>query len=118
MKEYLIPVSYTHLDVYKRQPQVRPVRGLFETAANSGKTNCAFYSWEELKDIWRPGYVRRSVYAELESSKTDILLTDICLDYIEKESPDIAFLYLGMTDHEGHSSGWMSEKYLKCVYTA
>ena len=33
--------------------------------------------------------------------------------WLEKEAPDFAFVYLGLTDNAGHDFGWMGEKYLE-----
>ena len=40
-------------------PQVRPVNGLIETLAAAKKTSAMLYTWEQLRDLCRPGKLGR-----------------------------------------------------------
>ena len=42
-------------------------------------------------------------------------VTDAAIDYIQKESPDFSFVYLGWTDEAGHKHGWMSDEYMRAM---
>ncbi len=101
-------------------PPVRPINGLFEQLNQYGK-KCAFFNtWEELRDLSRPDQLHTYVcLSQHKQSDTDTKITDAAIDYINREEPDFMFLYLGETDEVGgHSVGWMSEQYLKCLYKA
>lgn len=99
-------------------PQVRPIDGLCECLDNAGE-NCAFfYNWGELRDLTKPGSLVRSIYVSggacgFETANEQI--TAQAIEYMSKHSPDFVFLYLGLVDGEGHSYGWMSDKYMASV---
>ena len=103
-------------------PQVRPVKGLFETLYNAGKKNASFYNWEELRDLSRPGHLHHSLYmsynAPEDMAVSDKRLTQEALQYIKENNPDVVFLYLGVTDAAGHNNCWMSEAYMNAVSDA
>lgn len=100
-------------------PQVRPVPGIFETVSAAGGRCAFFYNWDELRDIARPGSLAYSFYRKMEPGvDSDRCLTRQALDCIRETAPDFLFLYLGQTDEEGHSQGWMSPAYLRCVSDA
>lgn len=99
-------------------PQVRPVKGLFEVLSKNGKTCAAFYNWEELRDLSRPGNLKHSFYMSMEVKNCDRRLTESAIEYINTDNPDFVFLYLGLTDECGHSFGWMSDEYLNAVSEA
>lgn len=97
-------------------PQVRPVNGLCEQLAAAGKTCAFFYNWEELRDLSRPSSLAYSYFAAghiYSYEKTNEMVTQNALDFIGKEKPDFAFIYLGLTDIAGHDFGWMGEEYRK-----
>lgn len=101
-------------------PQVRPIVGLFDQLDQFGK-KCAFFNtWEELRDLCRPGHLHTYVcYNQHKAEDTDTKITDTAIDYIRREEPDFTFIYLGETDEVGgHSCGWMSEQYMKSVAKA
>ncbi len=100
-------------------PQVRPVEGLVERLDNYGKKCAFFYSWEELRDLVRPGHLHTSLCMNLyKQDDTDVKLTEAAIGYINSEDPDFVFLYLGQTDDVGHNHGWMSDNYMQCVSNA
>ena len=100
-------------------PQVRPIEGLFERLDSAGKRCSMFYSWEELRDLSRPGHLSRSLFISQHfESGADVRLTDAALNELKENEPDFTFLYLGETDYAGHDYGWMGERYLSTIHTA
>lgn len=101
-------------------PQVRPVEGLFDRLDRFEKKCAFFYTWEELRDLSRPDHLHTSLCLnQHKQADTDIKITDAAVRYINEESPDFLFLYLGETDEVGgHDCGWMSEQYMKSVSKA
>ena len=101
-------------------PMVRPVTGLFEQLDKFGKKSAFFYSWGELKDLYKPGAPAdvRFVSGKHHLWTATDTLTDAAIEYLKNEDPDFVFLYLGETDEVGHKSGWMSEDYTAAVNRA
>ena len=101
-------------------PQVRPIDGLVEQLDRAGKKCAFFYTWEELRDLTRPDHLAAAVMLNQHKAEgTDQAITTAAIDYINRESPDFLFLYLGETDEVGgHSKGWMSETYMGSVKNA
>lgn len=102
-------------------PQVRPVPGLIDKLFDSGFKTAAFYNWEELRDLARPGKLQASFYQNTShhpDGSGDSELTRQVLNWLTENQPDFTFVYLGNTDAAGHDFGWMSESYLKCVGNA
>ncbi|MBR5280073.1 MAG: alkaline phosphatase family protein [Clostridia bacterium] len=97
-------------------PQVRPIDGLFDQLHKYDKKNGFFYTWEELRDLGRPGSIDTAVFHNLHTrSGVDKSITKEAIDYIQTQNPDFVFLYLGETDEVGHVHGWMGPEYLNCV---
>ena len=96
-------------------PQVRPIKGLFEVIAEHKGVGAFYYGWEPLRDIARPGTLKFATYINSYSDEpTDTLLTDACIEQVERYKPDFAFLYMVETDEKGgHDSGWMTDEYLR-----
>ena len=101
-------------------PQVRPVKGLFETIAERKGVCAFFYGWEPLRDIASPGSLRFATYINAYTNESvDTLLTDECIKRVESDKPDFAFLYMVDTDEKGgHDNGWMSDEYLRRISIA
>ena len=94
-------------------PQVRPIVGLFDQLHAHGKKNGFFYNWEQLRDLARPGHLHTALHINLHHTQpSDNVLTEACIEFINKVQPDFTFLYLGENDEMGHAKGWMSEEYL------
>ncbi|MBR5772245.1 MAG: alkaline phosphatase family protein [Clostridia bacterium] len=99
-------------------PQVRPVRGICEVLRAAGKKCAVFYNWEELKDLSRPdslaysNYVSGHIYGYREANRR---VSENAKSYIDSDSPDFVFVYLGFSDEAGHNYGWMSEEYIEAV---
>ena len=99
-------------------PQVRPVDGLFEVLAAQKKRTAMFYSWEQLRDIARPGKLNYSLFCRfgrLSDKETNRVIADAALEYIAEADPDFTFLYLHAPDEVGHKEGWMSAAYMEAV---
>ena len=98
-------------------PQVRPVCGLVETLKAQGKKSAMFYTWEALRDVARPLNLVHSLFHVDYDSTADTcrFITDNAKDYINKETPDFAFVYYHAPDVLGHKKGWMSKEYLDAV---
>ena len=98
--------------------RVRLKNGLLETMGKEKKKTVMFYSWEELRDLYKPGcmtdsfFVNGDRYGYVEANNR---LTEYCVDYLAKEAPDFAFLYLGAPDSAGHKVGWMTEAYFDAL---
>ena len=100
-------------------PQVRPIDGMFDQFHKYKKKCAFFYSWEQLRDICRPGHLHTAVYFNLgKQTEADRKLTDFAIPYIRSELPDFTFLYLGETDGSGHANAWMSDGYMETLRTA
>jgi predicted AlkP superfamily pyrophosphatase or phosphodiesterase len=99
-------------------PQVRPVPGLFEVIYQAGLKAVMFHSWDELRDVARPGSIHTSFYLkdpqEVEGSGETPLI-DLTVTWLSKNTFDFAFVYLGYLDIVGHAYGWMSERYLQAI---
>lgn len=99
-------------------PPVHDVKGLFEHLYTNKKKCAAFYNWEQLRDISRPGCLAYSYFLSYFANgleKTDEIATDRAIEYIKTDEPDFVFLYIGDVDEVGHKYGWMSAEYLKAV---
>lgn len=94
-------------------------KGLFEQLKDNGKCTSIFYSWGELKDLYKPyslcygGFVSEEYFPH---GKTTELLEAECENFIAEYNPDFVFLYLETTDSIGHEIGWGTEEYYKAAY--
>lgn len=96
----------------------KPITGLFESLRTAGKKSAMFYSWEQLRDVSRPGSLAYSYFISCKDYTGAVYVpacTDAAIEYIGKEQPDFVFLYLAMPDDVGHKKGWMSDEYLDSV---
>jgi len=97
-------------------PQVRPVPGLFDIAHLAGLRTAAYYNWEPLRDLWRPGALQAGSYwADNRSPEGDTRVAEEAARSIVADGIDLAFLYLGHVDECAHRHGWMSPEYLAAV---
>jgi predicted AlkP superfamily pyrophosphatase or phosphodiesterase len=102
-------------------PPVRPVPGLIDEIFNAGLKTAAFFNWEELRDLARPGKLSASFYlnnSNLADGSGDTELTQLALGWLPQNLPDFTFIYLGDTDAAGHEFGWMTEPYFQCIQNA
>jgi predicted AlkP superfamily pyrophosphatase or phosphodiesterase len=97
-------------------PQVRPVPGLFEVAHGAGRRTAAYYNWEELRDLWRPGALDTGFFwRDNRSPAGDARVAQAAAQGLRQEGLDLAFVYLGYVDEAGHRHGWLSPGYLEAV---
>ena len=100
-------------------PQVRPVPGLFDVARAAGLRTAAYYNWEELRDLWRPGGLATGYYwYDNKSPDGDARITQAAAEGLRAYEVDLAFVYLGHVDEAGHRYGWLSPGYLDAVANA
>jgi phosphopentomutase len=101
---------------------VRPIDGLVERLDQFEKRCAFFITWEQLRDLSRPGHLVASEYINISPKKNgnvDRRITEKCIDYVLSDAPDFVFLYLGETDEiGGHRFGWMTPEYLQNVSVA
>lgn len=99
-------------------PQVRPIDGLCEVLSKSHKTCAFFFDWHELRDLTRPGSLSYAFFCrgkDFGYDESQRQCTDAAIDFLAKNRPDFAFLYMGYPDEAGHSHGWMGEEYMEAV---
>ncbi|MBQ9754804.1 MAG: alkaline phosphatase family protein [Lentisphaeria bacterium] len=100
-------------------PQVRPVNGICEHLAASGKRCAFFYTWEPLKDLSRPLALSRANYYSgrlYTYAKADRMVTEDAERMLQSgDTPDFIFFYQCRADEDGHKYGWMSEQYIQAV---
>ncbi len=102
-------------------PQVRPVPGLFEVLSGAGLTCAMFYTWEELRDVSRPGSLEHAHFLRDPQDgafSADRAIAEAAAAWLGRNPFDFAFVYLGYTDVAGHEHGWMSAPYLGAVAEA
>jgi hypothetical protein len=76
-----------------------------------GKTHpAAFYTWEQLRDLWRPGAIAYSSFIDIYGPQGRALMRRLppWRRNILCSSAGFTFIYLGETDEVGHKYGWMS----------
>jgi predicted AlkP superfamily pyrophosphatase or phosphodiesterase len=86
-------------------PQVRPVPGLFEVIQQAGLKAVMFHSWDELRDVARPGSIHTSLYlkdSQDPDGPGDAALVELTVQWLSKNDFDFAYVYLGFTDNVGH----------------
>jgi len=97
-------------------PMVRPINGICEQLKNAKKTSSFFYTWEEIRDLARPGSLLKSEFLFGRRWGYERANHDLCEKAKEflnsPDASDFTFLYLGWTDLAGHNDGWMSEGYM------
>lgn len=99
-------------------PQTQPMEGLFELLHKQKKRTAMFYSWQQLRDVARPGSLDHAYFINCNSHPGEEYVS-ACVDaaesYIKTHETDFAFLYLAFPDAAGHAQGWMSQAYLDSV---
>lgn len=95
-------------------PMARPLPGLIEVAHAAGRRCAAFYNWEPLRDLSRPGSLGHTFFRDylLDLPAADEIVVDEAVRLLTQEPFDFAFVYLGLVDLAGHAFGWMSDEYL------
>ena len=96
-------------------PPSHQLLSLFDVLAIAKKDVASFYSWGQLRDLCHPASLNYSLLikgATLGWENANNRLTDAAIGYMNENSTDFAFLYLGYPDEAGHAHGWMSEEYM------
>ena len=99
-------------------PPSRQLLSLFDVLAIEKKKVATFYSWGQLRDLCYPASLDYSLMIKGGNygyEKANDRLTDAAIGYVNKELPELAFLYLGYPDEAGHEHGWMSEEYMRSL---
>lgn len=100
-------------------PPVHPVDGLFEVLKRQKKTCYFFYTWEQLRDLGRPGSLDRQELCRYYTygAQADCEMCDRTIQALQDpaQQPDFMFFYTGNTDEVGHKYGWMGKEYLAAV---
>ena len=106
-------------------PPQPPVPGLIEAVRAAGRGgSAAFYTWEPLRDLWRPGALDFAYFHDLHDALEgahggrDMEIGSVAAQAIVEQQPALAFVYLGDADEVAHRYGWMSEPYLHAVERA
>jgi predicted AlkP superfamily pyrophosphatase or phosphodiesterase len=95
-------------------PMARPLPGLVEVARAAEKRVAFFYNWEQLRDLATPGNIHYSYFRDSSYFMDgDDETSSHASGFLQKERPDLAFLYMGTVDSAGHQNGWMSDEYLR-----
>ena len=76
-----------------------------------------YYNWKELINAFDPTYMDEKIFLEDDQfipnyEKAYQFMCD------HRNEPTFVFLYDVHTDHAGHSSGWMSDPYIKAIEEA
>ena len=99
-------------------PQVRPINGLCEVLKMNGKSSALFYTWEELRDVSRPGILDYSHFVsggKFGWREATVRMLKDAVPYIKENAPDFTFIYLGEPDNVGHDHGWMGPEYMRSI---
>jgi predicted AlkP superfamily pyrophosphatase or phosphodiesterase len=100
-------------------PQVRPIRGLCEVLKAAGKTCDIYYSWEQIRDISRPGSLRNATFRSGTTTARYLAvteeLTESALAQMKNDPADFTFFYIATPDAAGHQYGWCSPEYQKSL---
>ena len=103
-------------------PQVRPINGLFDVLAASGKKCAFFYNWEPLRDLSRPGALDFDYFVKgtmkndgISYDKANDMVTDAAIYHLKNFDIDFSFLYLGHVDEVGHKYGWLGAEYMESL---
>lgn len=112
----VVPDRHGVMDNIYTRP-VRPIDGLFEVLSKNHKSCYFFYTWEELRDIGRPGSLTCQEFREYHRffEQADCDMCDRTIQALQTEQPDFMFYYIANTDGIGHKYGWMSKEYLEAV---
>ncbi len=102
------------------KPPQPAIPSLIEVVHQAGLGTAAFYEWEELRDLSRPGALDLAYYYRPEDPEGDgdLQIGKMVATYITRHRPAFTFVHLDGTDLMGHRHGWMSQPYLQAVSKA
>ncbi len=100
-------------------PPARPIPGLIDLVHQTGGKTAAFYNWEQLRDVSRPGSLDASFFIkDTHSPNGDTMIAHLASAWLTHNQPALTFIYFGHTDQAGHDHGWMSQPYLNAIANA
>jgi predicted AlkP superfamily pyrophosphatase or phosphodiesterase len=114
------PQQHGILDNDWRPPKTS-APGLFEVIKSGGLASISVYNWETLRELSRPESLDFSYYhchGNFETDGRELELAAVTVDYLVRDRPAFAFLYLELPDLAGHKYGWMSDEYMDAVTRA
>lgn len=94
------------------------VPGIIEVVRRAKRSPAAFYTWDQLRDLSRPGALVYYNFIDIygpHGPESDRLIASLAADYLVQHRPDFTFVYLGQTDETGHRYGWLSPEYLEVI---
>ena len=103
------------------QSMPKPIPGLFDVIHQQGLSAAAFYNWEPLRDLSRPGSLAASCFLEDlpdDGGQTDREVSALALSWLQSHEWAFSFVYMQNTDTTGHSHGWMSDPFLAAISNA
>jgi predicted AlkP superfamily pyrophosphatase or phosphodiesterase len=98
-----------------------PLPGLFEVVRQARRHPAAFYTWDPLRDLSRPGALAYACLVDIYwpwTENSDLVIARRAAEYLLQARPDFTFVYLGLVDEIAHRHGWMSAEYLDAVAVA
>lgn len=98
-----------------------PVPGLFDVIHQQGLSAAAFYNWEQLRDLSRPGSLAVSCfYRDVpdDDGQSDREVAAFARAWLASHDWAFSFVYMHNTDKTGHRYGWMSDAYLRAINNA
>lgn len=99
-------------------PQVRPIRGLFEVLQAAGLRSAMYESWDQLRDVHRPGSISfhfAPIGRDVGHEEAATLINDAYFRYREIVKQEFTFLYYGCPDEFGHMYGWCGPEYMHAL---
>jgi predicted AlkP superfamily pyrophosphatase or phosphodiesterase len=105
---------------YQLSPEGQ-VPGIIELVRQARLRPAAFYTWDPLRDLSRPGALVYSSFIDIygpDGHDSDEAIAALAADYLVQRRPEFTFIYLGLTDEIGHRYGWLSPEYLDAVAVA
>jgi len=98
------------------------IPGLLDIAHEAGLQTGAFYNWELMRDISRPGSLDVSYYINqrqhYRTTGDDNAVVRVAVEHLMIMPLNVVYLYLGTLDNEGHKDGWMSAAYMTALENA
>lgn len=106
-------------NVWQTLPKTIP--GLFDVIYEQGLAAAAFYNWEPLRDLSRPGSLAASCFLKDvpdDGGQCDREVSAFALTWLQSHEWAFSFVYMHNTDKTGHRYGWMSDSYLAAINNA
>ena len=96
-----------------------PIPSIIDLVHSEDMTTAAFYNWEPLRDLSKPGSLNASFFLDnCKDPQGDLEIARLAADYLLHSPASFSFIYLGYTDTAGHKYGWMTNSYLEAIETA